>query len=105
MTDFLIVGDDGEPIAFMDYDKMTADATRLMYQIAMTAGDDEATDQVGIEWTRRLDPDYYGYVAAGALSLMVRCILAPILEVTDELGVDLRKGLRDSATNAEATLG
>lgn len=39
------------------------------------------------------------------LSLLVRHVLGPTLDVTDQLGVDLRRGLRDAAANAEANLG
>ena len=102
---YIITGDNGEPVAAVDLDKLQSDATRLMYALAATAGDDQATDQVALRWSSTLDPDYFGYVAAGALSLLVRHVLGPTLDVTDQLGVDLRRGLRDAAANAEANLG
>lgn len=97
----LVIDDSGQPKSMVDVDRLHADSVRLMYQMAVTAGDDDATDKVSTEWVGRLDPDYFGYVAAGALSLLVRNILGPVLEVTDRLGVDLRQGLRAAAENAE----
>ena len=86
MPDFaMIVGDNGEPLGVLDTAKMTADATRLMFQMAAAAGDDAELDRIGIKWTSALDPDTFGMVAAGALSLLVRCILAPTLDVIDQV--------------------
>ncbi|GAB36864.1 hypothetical protein [Gordonia otitidis] len=101
----LVTGSDGNVESFIDVDKLQSDATRLMYQLAVTAGDDEATDEVSKRWVTAHDPDYFGFLAAAALSLMTRCILGPILEVTDEMGVNLRDGLDSAANNAESTLG
>ena len=101
----LVTGSDGNVDSFIDVDQLQSDATRLMYQLAATAGDDEATDKVSNRWVTEHDPDYFGFLAAAALSLMTRCILGPILEVTDEMGVNLRDGLNNAANNAESTLG
>lgn len=101
----LVTAEDGNVTSFIDVDKLQSDATRLMYQLAVTAGDDDATDEVSTEWVTAHDPEYFGYLAAAALSLMTRCILGPILEVTDAMGVNLRAGLQDSADNAEEAFG
>lgn len=90
----IIVDDNGVPIAHVDFDKLTSDATLLMYEMAATAGDDDATDAVGAKWAMSNDPHYFGYLCAAALSLTVRNILTPTLEVAAELGVDLRPGLK-----------
>ena len=78
--DIVITDEVGRPKSMVDVAQLQSDATRLMYAMAVTAGDDAATDRVGEEWAGRYDPDYFGYLAAGALSLMTRCILGPVLE-------------------------
>jgi len=104
-SEAFIVGDDGLPIAHIDIDRLQSDATMLMYEMAATAGDDAATDAVGARWAARHDPDYFGYLAAAALSLTTRNILAPTLDVAAELGVDLRPGLRRACDDALRDLG
>ncbi|WP_051161330.1 hypothetical protein [Nocardia brevicatena] len=71
------------------------------------AGNDAELDRIGMEWTARLDPDDFGYTAAAALSLMVRNIVAPLLEVVDEAlpNIGIRAKLAESRDHAEATLG
>jgi len=103
--DFIIVADDdGAPKSMVDVDRLQSDATRLMYQLAVTAGDDDATDRVAEKWVAAHDPEYFGYLAAAALSLMVRHILGPTLDVCATAGIDLRAGLMDAAKHAEDTL-
>lgn len=104
-TDAIIVGDDGLPIAHIDFDKLQSDATMYMYEIAASAGDDDATDRVGAKWAASNSGDYFGYLSAAALSLMVRNILAPTLDVAAELGVDLRPALKRSCEDAVRDLG
>lgn len=104
-SEAFIVRDDGTPIGHIDIDRLQADSTLLMYEMAVTAGDDDATDAVAHRWVARHDADYFGYVAAGALSLMTRNILAPVLDVAETASkVDLRKGLREAYENAVTTL-
>lgn len=104
-TEAIIVGDDGLPLAHIDFDRLQADATMLMYEMAATAGDDDATDVIGAKWAMTNEPDYFGYLSAAALSLMVRNILAPTLDVAKELGVDLRPGLKRACESALSDLG
>ncbi|UAK34177.1 hypothetical protein K8O92_10030 [Nocardia asteroides] len=105
----MVVGDDGLPRSVVDIASMQAHATRLMYQMSAAASDDGALDRIGTEWAEALDPDFFGYVAAGALSLMARNVLRPLLEVLDALspalGADLRAKLIESRDHAELTLG
>lgn len=102
----LIIGDDGLPLSVLDIDKMQSDSTRLMYQMAAAAGDRDELDRIGAEWAGSHDPDYFGYVAAGALSLMVRCVLEPVLEVLDGVmpAARFREKLAESRDHAEGTL-
>lgn len=102
----MIVNDDGTPRGVIDIDKMQADATILMYEMAAAAGDDDAVDAVAVEWVERLDADSMGYVSATALTLLARNVLAPILEVLDELApaLKLRAKLAESRDHAIETL-
>ncbi|MFA7511123.1 MAG: hypothetical protein WCZ29_11640 [Mycolicibacterium vanbaalenii] len=100
----IIVGDDGLPIGHVNFDQLTADATLLMYDMAVTAGDDDATDKVAMKWAGAHEPDYFGYLCASALSLMTRHILGPTLDVTDRVGVDLRTGLKQASAAAHRDL-
>lgn len=96
-SEAFIVGDDGTPKGHIDLDRLQADATMLAYELAATAGDDAATDRVAEDWMAATgDADYFGYVAAGALSAVVRHILAPTLDVAANFGADLRPGLQES---------
>lgn len=100
----MIIGSDGVPTGVVEIDKLQADATRLMYALAVTAGDDDATDNVAERWVSDHGPEYFGYLAAAALSLMTRHVLAPVLDAASAAGVDLRPGLVRAAGNAESEL-
>ncbi|WP_159842387.1 hypothetical protein [Nocardia sp. CY41] len=105
----LIVNDDGTPRGVLDVSQIQSAATVMMYEYAVAAGDDDATDRVGIEWAQILPPDELGYTTAAALSLLARNVLGPLLQVLDavspELGADLRAKLVESRDYAQATLG
>ena len=104
---FMVVGDDGVPRGIVELADLQSDATRLMYEMAAAAGNDAELDRIGFEWSARLDPDAMGYVSAGALSLMTRNILAPLLDVLDEVmpKAGFRAKLAESRDHAERTLG
>lgn len=104
-SEAIIVDGDGLPVGHIDFDRLQSDATRLMYEMAASAGDDDATDRVGAKWAGTHDPDYFGYLCSAALSLMVRYILAPTLDVAAEIGVDLRPGLKKACDAALRDLG
>lgn len=105
----LIVDDDGTPRGVLDVPQIQATATQMMYEFACAAGDDEQVTRVGAEWAQLLPADEMGYASAAALSLLVRHVLAPILDVVGalapELERDLRAKLRESRDYAAATLG
>ncbi|CAJ1505688.1 hypothetical protein [[Mycobacterium] burgundiense] len=103
-SDAYIVGDDGLPIGHINIDQLTSDATLMMYEMAASAGDDAATDQVAIRWSGTHDPDYFGYLAAAALSLITRNILAPVLDAAAAVGLDLRPGLNRASDDAHRDL-
>jgi|YelNatPaOPRAMG01_1025707.scaffolds.fasta_scaffold130844_4 hypothetical protein len=100
----IIVRDDGQPIGRINFDDLEANATLLMYAFADSAGDDDKTDEVAAQWLDRIGPGHFGYVAAAALALMTRNVLAPVLEVVERQGIDLRVGIREAYANALATL-
>lgn len=99
-----IVDDDGQPIGRVNFDDLETNATLLMYAFADSAGDDDKTDAVAAEWLDRIGVDDFGYVAASALSLMTRHVLATVLDIVERQGIDLRTGIRDAYANALATL-
>ncbi|MEV0711473.1 hypothetical protein [Nocardia aurea] len=105
----LVVNEDGTPRGVVDVAQIQSTATILMYEMASAAGNDDELDRIGIEWTETLDPDEFGYVSAAALSLLVRNVLAPVLQVLAELSPELEKDLRaklvESRDYAQATLG
>ena len=104
-AEFFVADEQGMPIGHVNVDRLQSDATLLMYDMAASAGDDDATDRVSVEWLSRHDPEYFGYIATAALSLTVRCILGPVLEACDAAGLHLRPGLLDARDNAHRTLG
>ncbi|WP_152530449.1 hypothetical protein [Rhodococcus sp. JG-3] len=85
----MIMNEDGTPRGVADISRIQSDATILMYQYAAAAGNDEAVDAVAEEWVNRLDPDAMGYTSAAALSLLTRNVLAPMLDLFDQLLPDL----------------
>lgn len=104
----IIIGDDGLPIAHIDFDQLDIDATLLSYDMAHAAAQpdpDHATRQIAIDYAARHNPDYLGYISARALGLTARNILAPTLDVAASLGVDLRAGLARARTDAQRDLG
>ncbi|MFI9537472.1 hypothetical protein ACIG56_30045 [Nocardia fusca] len=104
---FMVVGDDGVPRGIVELADLQANATRLMYEMAAVAGNDAELDRIGMEWTARTDPDDFGYTTAAALSLMTRHILAPLLDVLDEVmpKAGFRAKLAESRDEAERNLG
>jgi hypothetical protein len=72
-----IVDNNGLPVAHIDLEQLTHDATLLTYELAATAGDDPATDQVAERWAQRPD---FTYLTAAALTLMTKNILGPTLD-------------------------
>ncbi|WP_280246345.1 hypothetical protein [Nocardia abscessus] len=103
----MVVGDDGVPRGMVNLPELQGDATRLMYALCAVAGDDAAVDRVSVEWLESVDEDEMGYLSAAALSLTVRCVVAPLLEVIEtampEIGI--RRKLAESRDQAEQELG
>ena len=105
-THGMIVGDDGIPTGVVNFAQIHSEATILMYQYAAAAGNDEAVNAVALELLNRHDTDTVGYVNAAALSLIVRCVIAPMLETIDKLApnLDFRAKLAESRDDAIETL-
>lgn len=102
----MIVGDDGIPTGMVDFAQIQSEATILIYAYAAAAGDDATVDAVALELLNEHDADTVGYVNAAALSLMVRCVIAPMLETIDRLApnLDFRAKLAEARDNAIETL-
>jgi hypothetical protein len=106
-THAMIIGDDGTPTGIVDIARIQCDATVLMYRFAAAAGDNAAVDAVAIEFMHDRDADEIGYVTAAAMSLITRHVLAPVLDVLDEVAPTLgfRAKLAESRDNAIRELG
>lgn len=85
----MLTDSDGIPKGVIDGNQLDADILRLTSELTSAAGDNRQLDAIGNRWSHDLDPDYLGYVCAGALSLMVRCVVDPLLETVDALRPDL----------------
>lgn len=105
----LVVNEDGSPRGMVDIAEIQSKATILMYWFAAAAGDDDEIDRIACDWVDNLEPDELGYIATAALPLLVRCVLAPVLEVlstlSPEVGTRMRSKLAESRDYARATLG
>lgn len=95
MTDtYMIVGDDGEPIAMADMNQITDAGTRLAFAFAANADDPAALDRIQVETLTRVGAGAFGYVCANALRTMTEHILSPSFDVAEAHGTDLRAGMR-----------
>lgn len=105
-THGMIVGDDGIPTGMVDFTQIQSEATILMYSYAAAAGSDAAVDAVALDLLNEHDTDTVGYLNAAALSLIVRCVVAPMLETIDKLApnLDFRAKLAEARDNAIETL-
>ncbi|SJN39414.1 hypothetical protein [Luteococcus japonicus] len=100
MTNVFIVDDDGMPIAGVDPEAIAAAGVRLAFDLAANCDDPEALDRITGQYLDQYGAAAFGYLAASALSIVVREVLAPTLQVTDAVGVDLRGGLRAAARDS-----
>ena len=109
-TTVLLTDDDGMPLGFIDPDQITAQATRLAYDVAEHAGDHELIADVLEAHLNEAGTEVFGYVSTAALRILAEHVLDPVLQVTDRLhstghlGHDLRAGLADAARNARESL-
>lgn len=100
----MIVDDDGMPSAVVNIDIVQNAATRLMYDMAVNSGDEEALKGVSAQYLDEVGVDLFGYVCAAALKLMTAHILEPLLETCDVAGIKLRDGLTRAAADAKRDL-
>lgn len=94
---YMVVDDDGSPIGLFDKDMIDTDGVRFAFELAAACADESVVDQVVSETITRVGVDGFGYVATAALGIMTKQILAPTLQVTDAVGIDLRTMLADLA--------
>ncbi|RDB49356.1 hypothetical protein [Tsukamurella tyrosinosolvens] len=95
-----IVDEVGRPVAHVDVAKIQTDAATLAFELAQHAGDDAALDAVTARWAGTRNPRELGYIAFAACRVLAGDVLGPVLTIADELGVDLRAGIRDAAAHA-----
>lgn len=98
---YLVTDENGIPVSFFDKDQIDTDGVRFAFELAAACADENAVDQVVTKTIDRVGVDGFGYIAAAALSIMTKEILAPTLQVTDAVGVDLRTMLGKLAAGAE----
>lgn len=85
-------------------------ATILGFRLATVAGDATETEHVLFQAVSA-DEEHFGLLAAATLRHVIDNVLAPLLDVADELHAaghlshSMRGGLADALANAEATLG
>ncbi len=101
----VITDDNGTVKSVIDIPQLKNDALRLMYEMASTAGDDDATGEVAKRWAASNEPEYYAYLTALALSLMTSLVLAPALDCCEAAGARMRDAVKDAAASAEASHG
>ncbi|WP_328410338.1 hypothetical protein [Nocardia sp. NBC_00403] len=111
MTDtsgrYMTFGADGAPLGVVDLTEIQCRSTILMYQLAAVAGDNKELNRLVAAWLESVDADNAGLISATTLSLMVRNVVAPLLDVLATVApeIDLRAKLRESRDYAQATLG
>lgn len=94
MTNYMIVGDNGEPIGMADMDMLTTEGTQFAFALAAVCNDEQAVARLQAETLTRVGVESFGYVLANALGVMTTEILAPTFEVTRAMGHDLQEGMR-----------
>lgn len=95
---YIVVDDDGSPIGMFDKDQIDTDAVKFAFELAAACADEHEVDRVVTKTIDKVGVDGFGYVAAAALSIMTKEILAPTLVVTDKVGIDLRTMLAKIAS-------
>lgn len=78
----LIVGGDGEAVAMVGMAQYESDVAAVAFGMAAAAGDPAELDRIAKRW--EMDPQYAGYVSAGALSMLVTAVLDPLLIVLEQ---------------------
>lgn len=98
MNNIIVTDENGIPAASVDLDQVQAAGARLALRIAAVCGDPELVAGVQ-ERAIAEHGEAYRYVVAAALQSLANEVLAPLLEVADELHrdgrieQDLRAGL------------
>lgn len=91
---YLLVGDQGEPIAMIDMTRITDEGTALAFALAANCDDPDEMDQIQNATLERVGAKEFGYVTACALRTMAEHILSPSFGVAEAHGTDLRAGMR-----------
>lgn len=91
---YVLVGDQGEPVAMIDMEKITDEGTKLAFALAAHSNDPAEMDRVQVETLTRVGTEAFGYVAACALRTMAEHILSPSFGVAEAHGTDLRAGMK-----------
>lgn len=90
---YMIVGDQGEPIAVVDMEKITDEGTNFAFTMAAHSNDPAVLDRIQAAVLQRVGPEAFGYICANALRVMTQEILSPSFDVAMAYGTDLRAGM------------
>jgi len=90
---FLVLGDDGEPIGMLDAHRIGQDSNMLAVALAAATSDSDQCAELVVEMQDLMDQVAYQCVVTAAL-LTVIDILERTLQVADRAGVHLRPIVR-----------
>lgn len=94
----------------IDMDSLHADATVLGFHLAAIAGDDTEVEHLLFQ-ALAADEERFGMLSAATLRHVIDNVVAPLLDVTDELqkagylSQNMRAGLANARANAERVRG
>ena len=87
----MLFGPDGMPSGMLNVDRITDAGTRLAFGLTAVSEDPAAVDVIIRMALERYGADEFAYVAASALSVVVRHVVAPCAEpVLAAAGRDIR---------------
>lgn len=91
---FLVLGDDSQPIGMLDAHLIGQDGTLLAVALAAAAADPDQCAELVVEMQDLMDQVAYQCVLTAALVTLATEILEPTLKVADRAGVPLRPIVR-----------
>lgn len=94
---YMLTDDQGGPVGVVSLDAINARAEKLAYTLAAVSNRPQEIERLTTELLEEVGPREFGYIAAGALGIVVQDILEPLIEVAEAHGHPIRERLADSA--------
>ncbi|GAB3349869.1 hypothetical protein [Modestobacter lapidis] len=94
---YMLSDDRGEPLGVVSLDAINTRANRLAFTLAAVSNKPRELERLTEEAIAELGSREFGYVAAGALGIVVQDILEPLVQIAEEVGVPMRERLTDDA--------